>query len=74
MKSIAVLSEDGAFALFFRPHSRGFDVQLKSPYHREFAIQAKKNANALGSARGGLGAAGIDWCIKVFFTIIIVPF
>ena len=26
--------------------------QLKSPHHREFAIQGKKNANARGSARG----------------------
>ena len=37
--------------------------QLKSPHPREFAIQGKKNANARGSARGGLGAGGIDWCI-----------
>ena len=39
--------------------------QLKSPHPQEFAIQGKKNANARGSARGGgVGAAGIDWCIK----------
>ena len=25
MKNVAVLTEDGAFALFFRPHPRGFD-------------------------------------------------
>ena len=37
--------------------------QLKSPHPREFAIQGKKNADARGSARGGLVAAGIDWCI-----------
>ena len=49
MKNVAVLTKDGAFAFFFRPHPR------------EFAIQGKKNANARGSARGrGLGAAGID--------------
>ena len=30
--------------------------QLKSPHLREFAIQGKKNANALGSARGGAWA------------------
>ena len=36
MKNVAVLTEDGAFALFFRPHPR------------EFAIQAKINANARG--------------------------
>ena len=37
--------------------------QLKSPHPREFAIQGKKNADARGSARGGLVAAGIDWSI-----------
>ena len=25
MKNVAVLTEDGAFALFFRPHTGGFD-------------------------------------------------
>ena len=47
----------GAFALFFHPHPR------------EFATQNKKSANARGLARGlargGMGAAGIDWCIKI---------
>ena len=47
--------------------------QLKSPHPREFAIQGQKNANARGSVRGGgLGAGGIDWCIKhvnFFFTV-----
>ena len=42
----------GAFALFFHPHPR------------EFATQNKKSANARGLARGGMGAAGIDWCIS----------
>ena len=43
IKDVALLTEDGAFALFFRPHPR------------EFAIQGKKNANSRGSARGGPG-------------------
>ena len=46
----------GAFALFFHPHPR------------EFATQNKKSANARGLARGGgggMGAAGIDWCITL---------
>ena len=50
MKNVAVLTEDGAFALFLRPHPR------------EFAVQGKKNANARASARergvGGGGGAG----------------
>ena len=41
MKNVAVLTEDGAFVLFFRPHPQ------------EFAILGKKNANARGSAREG---------------------
>ena len=52
MKNVAVLTEDGAFALFFCPHPRGFDSS-RVPTPGEFAIQGKKNANALG-------AAGID--------------
>ena len=47
MKHVAVLTEDGAFALFFRFH----------PW--EFAIQDKKNANARWSARRG--GAGRSW-------------
>ena len=27
MKNVAVLTEDGAFALFFRPHPEGFGIQ-----------------------------------------------
>ena len=47
-KNVAVLTEDGAFALLFRPHPG------------EFAVEGKKNANARGSAGRGLDAAGID--------------
>ena len=49
--------------------------QLKSPLPQEFAIQGPKNTNARGGqprGGGGLGAAGIYWCIifpggKYFF-------
>ena len=44
-ENVAVLTEDGEFALFFCPNPGGF------------VIQDKKNANARGS---GLGAGGID--------------
>ena len=51
MKNVAVMTEDGAFALFFRPHPEVFAIQGK-----------KKNANARGSAhRGGGGGAGRSW-------------
>ena len=63
MKNVAVLTEDGAVALFFRPYPGGFDSSRVPT--REFAIQGKKNASTQGSARGGgrgrgLGAGGID--------------
>ena len=54
MKNVAALTEDGAFALFFRPHAGGFDSS-RVPTPRKFAIQGKKNANAWGSAWGGAG-------------------
>ena len=41
----------GICPLFSSP-PRG-NCQLKGPHPREFAIQGKKNANSLGSARGG---------------------
>ena len=63
MKNIAELAEDGAFALFFRPHPEGFDSS-RVPTPENLPSKAKKNANARGSARvGGLGAGGMDWCI-----------
>ena len=44
MKNVAVLMEDGAFALFFRPHPGDLT-----------AIQGKKNANGQGlTGEGGL--------------------
>ena len=48
IKNVALLTEDGAFALFFRPHPR------------EFAIQGKKNANSRGSARGAGAWAQVE--------------
>ena len=48
-KNVAVLTKDGAFALFFRPHPGGFDsLRVSTP-------------RKLGGP--GLGTAGIDWCI-----------
>ena len=59
MKNVAVLMEDGAFALFFRPHPWGFDSSgVTTPGN--LPTKAKKISNAGGE---GLGAAGIEWCI-----------
>ena len=59
MKNVAVLTEDGAFALFFRPHPGGFDSS-RVPTPGNLPSKAKKkNANAWGSARGE--GAGRSW-------------
>ena len=47
MKNVAALTEDGAFALLFRPHPGGFDSSRVPG----------------GQPGGGMGAGGIDWCI-----------
>ena len=58
MKNVAVLTEDGAFALFFRPHPGGFDSS-RVPTPGNLPAKAK-NANVRGLARAwGLSAAGI---------------
>ena len=51
IKNVAVLTEDGAFAVFFRPHPGGFDSS-RVPTPGNLPSKAK-NANARGSARGG---------------------
>ena len=65
LKNVAELTEDGAFALFFRPHPGGFDSS-RAPTPGNLPSKAK-NANARGQPGGwrggGLGAAGIDRCI-----------
>ena len=71
IKNVAVFTEDGAFALFFRTHPGGFDSS-RVPTPGNLPSKAKKNANARGSAReggGALGAAGIDWCIISSYTL-----
>ena len=66
MKNVTLLKEYRAFALFFRPHPGGFDSS-RVPTPGEFAIQGKKKLMPRGQPwaghGGGLGAAGIDWCI-----------
>ena len=62
MKNVAVLTEDGAFALLFRPHPGGFDSS-RVPTPGNLPSKAKKNAYARGSAHrgGGGGGAGRSW-------------
>ena len=63
-EKVAVLTEDGVFALFFRPHPRAFDSS-RVPTPRNLPSKAKKMLMPGGQPRGGwgeglLGAAGID--------------
>ena len=65
MKNVAVLTEDGAFALFFRPHPGGFDSS-RVPTPGNLPSKAKKMlmpGGQPGRGGGGLGAGGIDWCL-----------
>ena len=55
MKNVALLTEDGAFALFFRPHPGRFD-STRVPTPRNLPSKAKKMQMPVGQ----LGAGGID--------------
>ena len=64
IKNVALLTEDGAFALFFFPHPGGF-ASSRVPTLGNLPSKAKKMLIPGGQPRGGLGAGGIDWCIIV---------
>ena len=78
MKNVAVLTEDGAFALFFRPHPGGFHSS-RVPTPGNLPSKAK-NDNTWGSARGGGGRGGwaqleltdalCGWCHRGFLPCI----
>ena len=62
MKNVAVLTQDGAFALFFRPHPEGFDSS-RVPTSGNLPSKAQKMlipGGQPGGRGGGLGAGGID--------------
>ena len=70
MEKIAVLTEDGAFALLFRPHPEGFDGS-GVPTPGNLLSKAKimlMHGGQPGGGGGGLGAAGIDCCITLIQT------
>ena len=70
MKNVAVLTEDGAFPLFFRPHPGGFDSS-RVPTPGNLPSKAKKMLIPGGQPGGGLG--GIDWCIMLVSAIAVSP-
>ena len=55
MKNVVVLTEDGAFALFFRPHPGGFDSS-RVPTPGNLPSKAKKMLTPGGEPEGGGGA------------------
>jgi len=59
MKNAAVLTEDGAFALFFRPHPGGFDSS-KVPTPGNLPSKAKQVLMAGGHPGGGGGGAQLE--------------
>ena len=63
IKNFVVLTEDGTFALFFRPHPGGFDSS-RVPTPGNLPSKAKKMLMPGGQPGGVLGAGGIDWCIS----------
>ena len=56
MKNVAVLTQDGAFALFFRPHPEGFDSS-RVPTPGNLPSKAQKMLMPGGQPGGG----GVDW-------------
>ena len=60
MKNVAVLTEDGAFALFFRPHLGGFDSS-RVPTPGNSPSKAKKMLMPGVSPGGGGGGDGRSW-------------
>ena len=65
-KNVAVLTEDGGICPPFSSPLRGI-WQLKSPQPGNLLSKAKKmlmHGGQPGAGGGGLGAAGIDWCIN----------
>ena len=57
MKNVAVLTEDGEFALFSRPHPGGFDSS-RVPTPGNLPSKAKKKILMPGGQPGGGGGGG----------------
>ena len=61
MKNVAVLTQDGAFALFFRPHPEGFDSsRVLTPGNLPSKAKKMLMPGAQPGGRGGGGWAQVD--------------
>ena len=68
IKNVAVLTEDGAFALFFRPHPGGFD-NSRVPTPGNLPSKAKKMLMPGGQPRGGGAGRRWNWLMHKVFSI-----
>ena len=64
MKNVAVLTEDGAFALFFRPHPGGFDSS-RVPTPENLPSEAKKKILMPGGQPGGETGRRWNWLMHL---------
>ena len=65
MKNVAVLTEDGSFALFFRPHPGGFDSSRVTtlgnlPFKAKQKLMLGGQPGGGGGGGEGLGTGRID--------------
>ena len=72
MKNVAVLTEDEAFPSFSFP-PQGFLPAQEFP-HPGICHPRPKNARGPAGGGGGLGTAGIDWCIILHSSWVSRPF
>ena len=63
IKNVALLTEDGAFALFFRPHPGGFDSS-RVPTPGNLPSKAKKMP--IPGGQPGLGGGGAGYTVVYF--------
>ena len=64
MENVAVLTEDGTFALFFRPHPWGYDrSRVPTPGNLPFKAKRKGYCPGVSPERGRVGVAdhGRSW-------------
>ena len=65
IKNVAVLTEDGAFALFFRPHPGGFEAQESPPlgicHPRQKMLMPGDQPGGGGGGGGWRERAGRSW-------------
>ena len=70
MKNVAVLTEDGALALFFRPHPGGFDSSRAQPPGICHPRQKKKTMPPAGRGWGDLAQVELTDALRPIVVIV----